>query len=392
MGRTKQETKSKRSQKSSNQLNGSASADSSPDAALELLAQATEHLHTGQPDLAISSTQKAVTILSQPGLAPTAKLPALELLGEIYVELGDQDAARSTFTQAAALDPEGILPVEDGGGSDKFLWLAQLSEEGGKDSVGWFEKGCMSLRREITEGQAKAKDDEDLLVVAMNLQKLANALCGAAEVYMTDLSWEDDAEARSEALVSEACAVAPENPEPLQTLASVRISQQRMEEARSALTQSLELWSDLPPEDPDVPDFSTRISLSRLLMEAELEEKAIDVLDRLVIEDDSSVEAWYLGGWCLTLIAEKQAKAEEKMEDAEQSATLKSSRRWLRRALKLYAALEYEDDRLRDHAEELVAGLAKKLGSEEGDEDEEEEVWEGISDEDDDGDQEMQES
>lgn len=362
-----------------------------PEMAAQYLIEATDFLHTGQPDKAVAPATKAIDCLSLPPCAPTQKLPALELLGEIHVELGDPESARQTFLQAAALDPEATLPEDEGGGPDKFLWLAQLSEEGGKDSVSWFEKGCTALRREISEAQDTAHTDEDLMVVATNLQKLANALCGAAEVYMTDLSWEEDAEARCEALVTEACFVAPENPEPLQTLASVRISQERMEEARSALTKSLELWSDLPPEDPDVPDFPTRISLSRLLMEAELEEKAIDVLDRLVIEDDSSVEAWYLGGWCLYLIAQKQAKAED-MEESEQTATLKSSRRWLRRALRLYTALDYEDERLREHAEELVQGLAKQLPPEEEDEHEEDVDWEEEPDEDEDEDAEMAES
>ena len=102
--------------------------------------------------------------------------------------------------------------------------------------------------------------------------------------------------------------VAPDSPEPLQTLASVRLSQEKLEDARAALTRSMEIWTDLPPEDPSVPDFPTQISLVRLLMEAEMEEQALDVLERLVEEDDHSVEAWYLGGWCLNLLAAKESR------------------------------------------------------------------------------------
>ena len=109
--------------------------------------------------------------------------------------------------------------------------------------------------------------------------------------------WDPAAESTCETLVAEALLTAPLSPEPLQTLASVRISQLRVEDARAALARSMELWVDLPPEDPHVPEFATRISLARLLMEAGMEEGAMGVLERLVREDDGCVEAWYLGGF-----------------------------------------------------------------------------------------------
>lgn len=190
--------------------------------------------------------------------------------------------------------------------------------------------------------------------------------------------------------------VAPDSPEPLQTLASVRISQTRLDDARAALLRSLEMWEGLPPEDPEIPDFPTRVSLVRLLMEAELEERAMDVLERLIQEDDSSVEAWYLGGWCLHLLAKKPAMdADDKGLENDTSAEvaerpeLASSRKWLRTALKLYDKLEYEDDRLKEHAEELVAELNKVL-DEPVDAEEEEEEWEDQQE--DDEDEEMRDS
>lgn len=191
--------------------------------------------------------------------------------------------------------------------------------------------------------------------------------------------------------------VAPESCEPLQTLASVRLSQLKLEDARAALTRSLELWINLPLEDLSaIPDFPTRISLSRLLMEAEMEEQALEVLERLIAEDDHSVEAWYLGGWCLHLLAGKQdatnseTKVEEEGED-QKTITLKSSRDWLLRCLKLYGKLEYEDERLKTHAEELLQEMGEVLGpapADGGVEDEDEE-WEGIEEDVEDGDAEM---
>lgn len=163
--------------------------------------------------------------------------------------------------------------------------------------------------------------------------------------------------------------MAPNSPATLQTLASIRISQTREEEARKALERSIELWQDLPAEDPGIPDFPTQISLSRLLMEVELEGKAFEIIERLVLEDDQSVEAWYLGGWCNFLRAQKGAETKE------------TSREWLRNSLRLYRLQEYEDERLREHALELVGSLDTELGGPINDEDDWEDEDEGEDDE-----------
>ena len=206
-------------------------------------------------------------------------------------------------------------------------------------------------------------------------------------------SWEEDAESRCEALITEALLVTPEAPEVLQTLASIRISQLRTEDAQAALKRSISLWKDLTPEDPKVPDFAVRVSLARLLMEVTLEFEALEVLERLILEDDQSVEAWYLGGWCLFLLAEKQqAPKDAQEEDPSESprhVSLAASREWLKQSLKLYDLLDYEDDRLRDHALEQVQGMNQEIGEDMDDsegegegEDWEDEEIEADSDED----------
>ena len=195
--------------------------------------------------------------------------------------------------------------------------------------------------------------------------------------------WEDNAEARCEALVTEALLVAPDRPEVLQTLASVRISQTRFDDARSALRRSLATWKHLPPEDAEVPDFPTKISLCRLLIEASLRDNAMEVLDRLVLEDDQSVEAWYLGGWCQYLIVEAQTEraggASNGLmngEQAEIEEDMISSRKWLLNSLRLYEQLKYEDERLGDHAKELVTELNNSLGPPPEDDGADDDEWE----------------
>ncbi|KAF2182241.1 hypothetical protein K469DRAFT_637103 [Zopfia rhizophila CBS 207.26] len=368
MAKTKPRNRDRKLKK--NAKNGSANGTSkrSKETPDSLLIQSTALLQTSQPQEALVLAKAALARLQETPEPALAALPALNLIGEINIELGDPDAAREAFLAAAKLDGEGLVD-----GAEKFLWLAQLCEEGGVESVRWFEKGVDVLRSNLDEleGQAKRTQPQSEELIEELKSKMANALCGIAEVYMTDLSWEEDAETRCEAAVTEALLIAPSSPAPLQTLASIRISQLRVEDARAALSRSMALWKDLDPDDPKVPDFSTRISLSRLLMETEMEDDAIEVLERLVGENDGSVETWYLGGWCLHLLAEKQKSADQK---ATATSLMRASRGWLENCLKLYDALEYEDERLKDHAEELVKGLDSTLGLLTGDEDKEE--WE----------------
>jgi tetratricopeptide (TPR) repeat protein len=349
----------------------------------QLLLQATAFLQTSEPEAALRLAIKALKILRRKS-EPVRQLPALNLLGEINVELGEIPAATEYFKQAAEIDPDGDTPELQGGGAEKFLWLAQLSEEGGLDSVQWFERGATVLRSHIQSLLDREEDPDAEPLLEEKRLKLANALCSIAEVYMTDLSWDDEkAEEQCNKVVEEALSIAPDSPETLQTAASVRISQLRRGEAKQYLSKSLELWKDLDPEDQQVPAFPTRISLSRLLMEAEMEDEANEVLERLVAEDDSSVEAWYLGGWCLHLLAEKQqgqANGNASSESVDNVKDLqRRSRRWLQQALNLCTLVEYEDERLMEHALELVQSLNQTLGEPDAEEEEgaaEEDDWE----------------
>lgn len=378
----------KKPQKEKSGLNRvSASPSSVPTASpYVLLAEAAYTLQQGDIEGSVPKAKRALSLLN-----PESEdaLPALNLLGEIHVELGDVASAREYFLKAAAIDEDGSVSEDVGGGAEKFLWLAQLSEEGGQDSVDWFEKGALSLRVQIQALLDMPKRDADSEATLLEKRrKLAVALCGVVEVYMTDLSWEEDAEQKCEALVTEATMVAPEFAEPWQTLANVRISQQRLEDAHAALRRSLDLWKDLPPESPAVPDFPTRVSLARLLMEADMDSEALEVLERLVSEDDSSVEVWYLGGWGLYILGEKQKKGEAKVEKGDDESSWEvswiSSRQWLNHSLRLFKQQDYEDERLGEHAKELLAALSAELGGDNtNDEEEDGDDWdENGSDED----------
>jgi len=398
MAKTKSESRSKRKSDSKDILRSNnaplvKSAKFKPEKSIEeLLTEAAELLERSQPEDALALADEALqrleaekestgdidALLSQAEAGKPTIPPALVLNAEIHLALGDVDQARSHFLRATNVDLDGALIS-----AEPWLWLAQLCEEGGRKSIEFFSKAAEVMRNEID-----VLEDTEAMAVEGNQKildgrkaKLADALCGMAEVYMTDLSWEADAENVCEQLVTEAVAVCPEqlSAGALQTLASVRISQDRVDDARQALKRSMEIWKDLPPDTQDDarPDFATRVSLARLLMEVDVEKEAMNVLEGLVKEDDQSVEAWYLGGWCQTLMAEEESDEEEKHKHLEQAKL------WLDSCLKLYKKIEYEDERLHDHASELVATMNKELGVKDGeDEDWEDEEEEMLDDDD----------
>ena len=145
MAKTKPQNRTRKA-KTASKNGASGAAPKKPKTSPEtLLLQAASLLQTSQPEEALVSARRALNLL-QPTDEPTlAVLPALNLLGEINIELGDPEAARETFLAAIALDPEG-----EHDGAEKFLWLAQLSEEGGAESVRWFEKGIAVLKRDAS--------------------------------------------------------------------------------------------------------------------------------------------------------------------------------------------------------------------------------------------------
>ena len=162
-----------------------------------LLAQASSLLQTSSPDLALPIALRALALLEGTfSTTSEATLPALSLLGEIHIELGSVEEARAYFLRAIKIDPNGTIPISEGGGAEKFLWLAQLCEEGGEESVKWFEKGVHALKADIEHlesaraGDVSRSNDSRLVTLLdEKRRKAAGALCGAVEVWMTDLSY-----------------------------------------------------------------------------------------------------------------------------------------------------------------------------------------------------------
>ncbi|KAJ3483704.1 hypothetical protein NLG97_g7246 [Lecanicillium saksenae] len=102
-----------------------------------LLDDAETLFEVGNIEEAIGIADKA---LETTGAGGDFELRAVNLLALLHIEDGDVEEARSFFERAASIDKDGDIDEKVGGGPEKFLFLAELSEEGGQDTVKWFDR------------------------------------------------------------------------------------------------------------------------------------------------------------------------------------------------------------------------------------------------------------
>eukprot|EP00128_Syssomonas_multiformis_P011551 Colp12_sorted_trinity150504_noHs@35122 len=161
----------------------------------QLLEKVEEHIQTLDLDKAVKACQEAIE--KEPGNAK-----AHELMGVIHLEQGDPETAFRCFAQAVAESPDE--------GSAKYLYIAQLSS--GMDAVTNFSRGVELLHKEIEQPDADVNDIKKSICIAHT---------SVAEIYMTDLCFEPEAETECHKHIQLALQADPENVEALQ----VRIMQ-----------------------------------------------------------------------------------------------------------------------------------------------------------------------
>lgn len=116
--------------------------------------------------------------------------------------------------------------IEPDYGGEKYIALAQLSV--GEAALGFFRKAI------------------DILSVDSNNDHLLSSLyCSMAEIFMTDLCMQEDAEQKCEELIRAAMQACPESYEALQTMANMKMSQNKTKEALEFLNRSMSLWNSI---------------------------------------------------------------------------------------------------------------------------------------------------
>ncbi|KAJ2687448.1 hypothetical protein IWW39_002920 [Coemansia spiralis] len=336
----------------------------------QLLAKTQELMDDNDYETALKFAAKAIEMDEN-------NTQALLLAAIIQLESGEVEPAINCLLKCVEISPDR--------GFEKYMYLGQFAVE--LEAVKYFQLGVDAMQRDLDElGTAESTKDQ----AASLKRKMAEAYVAMTEIYLTDCCFEEDAEKRCEELLQSGLLIDPDCPEVYQTMASVRLSQNRPDDARDCVAKSMALWADKELTDPtQIPSYENRLALVRLLLELDDKEKALGLLELLQKEDDESVDAWYLFGWTYHLQSEDVATAGS---DEDKAELLRSSRECFKQAIKLANMLGYDNDGLIDHALELVAAVDAILPPSEDDEEEDEGApavpnepeWDDIASEDED--------
>jgi hypothetical protein len=340
-----------------------------PEASVDdVLAAADSSLAGLNVEQAIQLYSKAASLLraGRTGSLETRErqlISVLEKLAECKVAMEDQTGALQDFKEAITLveqedDKTKLYYYETR--CNLYLYVGQLCSD--EQALDAYQQGISSLESCVKFVQDAEKDemaDDTNLhskVLAEMRQKLSGAYCTIAELYLTDLCYEDNAEAECESNLQKALQIKDVDGQPavdaLQTVASLRLSQEgrrheaipyilqtyeKMKTGCDALASLVGLTEKQLKEDDDdseeqqqqqqavelkevdeaenLPEFEFRCQTAKLLLEcadflkesANGEQKkqeqeqhcvsaAISVLGSLLAQDDEVVEIWFLTG------------------------------------------------------------------------------------------------
>ncbi|QDZ25082.1 hypothetical protein A3770_15p76000 [Chloropicon primus] len=216
---------------------------------------------------------------------------ALDLAAEVLLETGDYLGAKELVLRSIQINPKE--------NEVKYVLLGQL--EHGREAIDAFKKGYdvlvsqyQSLKVGSTEAGKLAKEAASRRE-ALQL-KMSSVLTSIAKVYLVDCFHEEKAELLCEETIDQALLYDPNNPEAVQALADLRLSQHRKGEALSLVQRTLDLCAKV-----GTASYDFRAVTARLLVELSKYDVAINILKDLVSEDEEDTEVWYLLGLCYAL-------------------------------------------------------------------------------------------
>eukprot|EP01138_Halocafeteria_seosinensis_P013440 gb/GECG01013726.1/.p1 GENE.gb/GECG01013726.1/~~gb/GECG01013726.1/.p1 ORF type:complete len:358 (+),score=75.81 gb/GECG01013726.1/:1-1074(+) len=334
------------------------------------------HSLRDQGDLqhAIQFYQRALET-TQEGEIP---LECLNSLGECYAEQGDHDNAIQVFQKCVEVDPEHS--------GHAWMYLGQFME--GFQALESFNNGVNCFKNQIHALQEKNNkgDDAEKQRLAL-MRQLVSGYCTMAELFMTDLCFEDDAETSCEQLLQQALQYDEKNIEALSTLANFRLCQQKPDLAKQAIQEATTSLSKLEEEinkqyvldnNPAsaasnsigsandttssgivcvMPPYSTRSGLAKAAMEAECYSEALNVLEGLLAEDDTDLELWFLVAEAYLHSGDPQT-ALQYVEDALQEADKR-----IEKSKEEGNTVKHEENqKAKDQLKKLQEATKKKLG------------------------------
>ncbi|ORX39345.1 hypothetical protein BD324DRAFT_326330 [Kockovaella imperatae] len=332
--------------------------------------------------LAQSNFELAIKFLKRALELEPANLEAREVLGVAELEGGDEELGRSHLLQL--FPPHTDEPPHT---PSPYLYLAQTANDP-REALGYYstaaamtERALAGLSSQKGKGRiSKGQDDQEEEVAAAKAMAVT-ALIAMVEIWMSDLCFEPEAEKNCDDLISRALSISPDDFEARLSLASIRISQQRAEDAVKVIMNLYEELEEKEAFDPSLPALPTRLSLVRLLLENNHHLPALSIVTTAREEDSLEVESAYLEGWAWYLRAEAllgdpslqkirpqesttQKNEDEEEEDGPESisaeACFSESMRALLECAQLFSEQDYPDEGIGSHVKELLENLEKR--------------------------------
>ena len=193
----------------------------------------------------------------------------MDAFAAIKLESGDIDTAEKLFRTSISIAPDN--------GYEKYMYMAQIV--GGHEGVKFTLKG-IELANETGDRKPVS----------------ASMYCSLAEIYMTDLSNEKDAEQKCEFYVQKAIEMDGKfGIEPLQALGGLRVLQGKRKEATDAMKTVFERLQKAT-EESEIPEYEVRVRTAQLLLETNMAAEALSLIHVLLHENDEVPNVWYLGG------------------------------------------------------------------------------------------------
>ena len=165
----------------------------------------------------------------------------LDALADVYLMLGNVEAAAMLLEKSARVAPDA--------GAAKWLSLGQLRH--GEDAAACYQRGVAILNRELaatSTGNGSSGSSSSNSICSSSdantagpatAEALASAHCSIVELYMTDLCDKEGAEACCEENIARALEVSPNGFEANAMAASLRLVQQRREDATRHIDRAI---------------------------------------------------------------------------------------------------------------------------------------------------------
>jgi tetratricopeptide (TPR) repeat protein len=269
---------------------------------------AAQLLEQAEKEMDIFAFDKAEALLRRVLEVDQNNTRAMDLLAEILIEEGNIDPAKDLLQKSIQLAPEVDF--------SKYMNLGQILS--GDEAISCYKRGVEVMLVHKRNHPAPPVNPFTPSSPALIDQQLSQALCSLAELYLTDACYDPNAERECEKFINAALEHNPQSAEAYYLMASMRISQEKPQDALPLVQKSYNLWKakalekhkgkeneeyhperdDLEekPEDEDawiIPGFETRHNTAKLFIELGQFQDALSILELLVLENDSDPSVWY---------------------------------------------------------------------------------------------------